>query len=172
MEQEWKVIDEFPEYEISNDGFLRNKSGKILKQFQNSNGYLSFRFWTGFKTITKEVHRFVAKAFIPNTLNKTSVDHIDRNKTNNQVNNLRWATRTEQTINTKKRVGTTSKYRGVSYQKDRNKWRCKITFKGNVYIRFFETEEEAGLHYHNKAIELFGDFYKPTEDILNLINET
>lgn len=45
------------------------------------------------------VHRLVAETFIPNPDNKPTVDHIDRNKTNNSIRNLRWATTQEQRDN-------------------------------------------------------------------------
>jgi hypothetical protein len=45
------------------------------------------------------VHRLVAETFIPNTENKPTVDHIDRDATNNHVSNLRWATHSEQNYN-------------------------------------------------------------------------
>lgn len=46
-----------------------------------------------------KVHRLVADAFIPNPDNKATVDHINRNKIDNRVENLRWATMLEQSIN-------------------------------------------------------------------------
>lgn len=49
---------------------------------------------------TYKVHRLVAETFIDNTENKPTVDHIDRNKSNNNVSNLRWATSKEQKENT------------------------------------------------------------------------
>ena len=48
------------------------------------------------------VHRLVGQAFIPNPDNKPEIDHIDRNTQNNCVSNLRWATRSEQCLNTSK----------------------------------------------------------------------
>lgn len=47
------------------------------------------------KQIKKSVHQLVAETFIPNPENYKEIDHIDRNKNNNHVNNLRWCDRTE-----------------------------------------------------------------------------
>ena len=46
-----------------------------------------------------KVHRLVAECFIPNPDHKDTVDHIDRNRSNNVYSNLRWATRREQAGN-------------------------------------------------------------------------
>lgn len=59
-------------------------------------GYYRFSI----KGKTYKIHRLIAETFIANPLNKPSVDHIDRDRTNNDVSNLRWANNSEQQRNT------------------------------------------------------------------------
>ena len=60
--------------------------------------------WVKGHSNQKLVHRLIAECFIPNTEHKPTVDHIDRNPSNNAVSNLRWATQHEQNINAKKHI--------------------------------------------------------------------
>lgn len=62
-------------------------------------GYESVSFRKNGKTYSKYVHRLVAEAFIPNDdpATKNTVDHIDGNKANNEISNLRWLNRAENT---------------------------------------------------------------------------
>lgn len=69
----------------------KNFSPKILKT-DLARGYLRLCLYKNKKQYKKVVHRLVAEAFIPNPNNYPTVDHIDRNRQNNKVTNLRWCT--------------------------------------------------------------------------------
>ena len=86
----WKPIEELPGYSVSNKGRVRKDSNGQIMVLNKNGGYCRI-------TITKHVHRLVAKAFLdePEKEKKCWVDHIDGNRSNNDVSNLRWVTPSE-----------------------------------------------------------------------------
>ena len=96
-EEVWKKLVDFSNYEISSFGNVRNiktnytltpsiKSGYLNLSLTNNNGDRK----------SMKIHRLVALNFIPNLLNKETVNHKDHNKLNNKLSNLEWATVSEQ----------------------------------------------------------------------------
>lgn len=82
----WKVISKYPTYSISEDGKVRNnKTGRTLK-INISSGYKK----VALNGVNCHIHRLLAEAFIPNPDNKKVVVHVDGNKLNNDLRNLRW----------------------------------------------------------------------------------
>lgn len=125
----WKDIEGYEgKYQVSTKGNVmcikrsyRDRSGRLyykscnkhLKGNINTNGYPSVRlFGINGKSKYVVIHSLVANAFIENPENKKCVDHINRDKTDNRVENLRWATNSENMRNRKDNVLIS--YKGVS----------------------------------------------------------
>jgi hypothetical protein len=99
----WKQIPGFEDYSVSTWGRVRRETpgintyaGKILKPGKARN-YLYVIIYSSGKTKRFTIHRLVAENFLPNPDDKPQVDHIDNNKENNNVVNLKWATALENT---------------------------------------------------------------------------
>ena len=105
--EEWKPVEGFPDYEVSNCGNvrsvdrkrayrhgLRTVKGKMLKPLPNPKrgGYQCVELCDKSKHYHFQIHRLVASAFIPNPEGKPQVNHIDCNPSNNCVENLEWVT--------------------------------------------------------------------------------
>jgi len=95
---EWKKINDYDNYSVSNEGQIRNdKTGRILKQYGARGGYAQVTLSKDGKTKTKYVHRLVMETFKPNDNPQkfTDINHIDYNKSNNSLDNLEWCTHAE-----------------------------------------------------------------------------
>ena len=94
----WKKIKNLNNYSVNENGEVRNDiSGKIKSAYVcKANGYYYVDLWENNKCKKMQIHRIIAEAFIPNPENKPTVDHADGNRRNNRIDNLRWATYSEQ----------------------------------------------------------------------------
>jgi hypothetical protein len=104
--EEWKEIpDEFTfgkkKYWISNKGRFKNNMGKLM-ELTNHTNYLTISFKNNGQNKTYQLHRIVAFMFVENPENKSFVNHIDGNKTNNCADNLEWVTKSENTLHAHK----------------------------------------------------------------------
>jgi hypothetical protein len=112
----WKVIDQYPNYEISTSGILRNKkSGKLLKQYKNKNKKREYPFVRIYNELggwTTYVHQLMMLTFSKENPccslcgMKKQVNHKDGNKSNNNSTNLEYVTQQENIIHSmdKKRL--------------------------------------------------------------------
>ena len=94
----WVKIDDYPNYEVSNHGDVRNvRTNKILGRRLDKDGYRNVQLYLRGHGCNKKVHRLVAQAFIPSTEDRDQINHINGNKEDNRVENLEWCTRSENT---------------------------------------------------------------------------
>lgn len=109
----WKKVESCTwHYEVSNLGRVKSfyKYEKFLKPRLSSTGYLAVTITRNKKAETTNVHRLVAEAFIPNSENKSQVNHKNGIKTDNNLANLEWVTRSQNGLHSFD-IGT-NKYRG------------------------------------------------------------
>ena len=147
--EEWKQIQGFESYEVSTHGNVRSKRG-LLKQRLCTSGRPQASLHKDGKQHQIFNHRLVANAFIPNPDNKPQIDHIDRNRTNNHISNLRWVTQSENQQNTTKKKHNTSgfksvfKYEYVGTRTHTQKWFSSFSFNHQIFrSQFFDTPEQA-----------------------------
>lgn len=141
---EYKKIKEYENYEINEYGEIRNiKTGRILKPYLQQ-GYYRISLMKD-KNVKKSeaVHRLVAIAFIPNVDNKPIIDHINQNKTDNHVSNLRWSTYKEnaKNINLDKRKHKTNRIKSkisLKFCEDAEKW---FVVTKNKKVKFEELDD-------------------------------
>lgn len=136
------IIGYEEEYEILTFGKMVSiKFNKriIMKPDLNSGGYNLVKLSKNGITKGFLVSRLVGLNFIPNPENKPIVDHINENKTNNMISNLRWATNGQNHMNTKLSKNNTSGIKGVSFHKPLNKWIAHIMINGkNKHLGYFK----------------------------------
>ena len=160
----WKTIEEYPNYEISICGQVRNVITKRVLRPRIRSGYNAVDLYRKNEIKTFPIHRLVAKTFIPNIENKKCVDHINNDKLNNTISNLRWASYQDNNRNSSLKINNTSGFKGVSYYKKSNKWEVKISFNNKkIHIGYFDKIEDAKIARQLKAAELFGEFLNDCE---------
>lgn len=142
----WKKIDGFKNYECSNTGFIKTFNWKnsgqerIMKPAPDANGYLRTMLKTNEgKFITIKVHRIICKTF-KGDLKGMCVNHIDFNRTNNNIENLEWVTIQE---NNKHSLNNNNLFRGDSLGEKHPK--ALLTEKQVLEIRKIYIPQKRGL---------------------------
>lgn len=108
----------------------------------------------------KHLHKIIAKRM--NLNNEKDIDHKDRNRLNNQRDNLRAASRSQNNGNSLGHSDRLNQYKGVTY--DRGKYKAQFLGK---HLGRFKTAKEGAIAYNNAAIKFYGEFAKLNEVILN-----
>ncbi len=99
----FKTIEDFPDYEVSNLGNVKSNKNKkrngkivsILKSQIKRNGYSCVHLVKDRKVFTKNIHRLVAETFLEKIEGKPQVHHLDGDRINNNLPNLKWVNHKE-----------------------------------------------------------------------------
>jgi hypothetical protein len=151
MEVIWKEVNGYEGFYANENGLIKRPNGTITPGHLNGCGYYHLRVGNGKKVL---VHRLIAIAFLDNPEGKLFCDHKDRDRTNNQVENIRWATQSDNSRNRTKQENTTSKFMGVHFREDSQKWQAGIKVNGKAkHLGYHETELAAAQAYDKEAVK-------------------
>ena len=117
----------------------------------------------GYRHITIDNLRYAAHVlawfYVHGRWPRAEMDHVDRNRSNNAINNLREATISNNRWNRSKNRNNTSGYKGVCFDKKRNCWVALIGVHNKlVYLGSHDTPQQAHAAYCKAAAELHGEF--------------
>ena len=137
--EEWKPVVGYELYQVSSTGIIKNKHEHVMSTHAVPGGYLQVQFSNSGKSKSKLVHCVVAEAFVPNPDNMREVDHINRNRTDNRVENLRWSTRRDNCLNTHRHD---REMYGITLVK--NRYKVRLTFHNrNITIGRYRILDDA-----------------------------
>lgn len=159
----WKPIKNYPEYQVSDFGNVKSKMNQLMKPRKDKDGYLLIDLYKNGIMKNMRIHRLVAETFeLPKRKDQKTVDHIDGDRSNNNLSNLRYANQSEQAFNRYTWKNNTSGFKGVDFDQHTNKYRSRIQIDGKRQsLGYFQTAQQASDAYQAKAMELHGDFYRP-----------
>ena len=162
--EEWRPIPGWPAYAVSSFGRVRrilgggsSFAGRFKKPIPHPKGYLQVSLCINCRCKTLKVARLVASAFLPNYRADLTVDHIDRVNTNNNVDNLRMATNSQNVKNKNRYRNNTTGATGVVFKRSRFEVNISVD-KKKIYLGRFDSVQEAGDCYRAAALKFFGEF--------------
>lgn len=149
LKEEIRVVPEYPDYSVSNTGkVFSNKNGVCTELKLGKSKYLNVSLYHNGKSKTITVHVLMAIVFLghkPNGTTEIVVDHIDKNKLNNHLSNLRLISNRE---NISRTIRGSSKYTGVSFDTHKQKWKASIRINNKTkHIGNFDNEKDASIAY-------------------------
>ena len=154
FQEVYKKIDG-TNYYVSSYGNVKNAFDQNVNTSVDNVGYKRvFILDNNGKFITRRIHRLVAIAFLDNPLGKRVVDHKDCDKLNNHISNLRWASHSENSMNSKQKKISNTTFKGVRKTKY-NTYTAIIYLNGlRKSLGTFKTLDEA-INARKKGAQIY-----------------
>lgn len=111
------------------------------------------------------VYRWVLlHRFILNAEDGSVIDHKNRDTLDCRKENLRFCSFSQNSMNSRKRIGGSSRFKGVHFESQTRKWRAEVTVNyKTIKLGRFSSEEEAAIAYNSAALDLHGEFARINE---------
>jgi len=154
-----KDYEDLYSFDLNTNQVYGHKNKKYLKPYLSNRNYYINNLYKNGKKKQFPLHRLIYEAHFGNIPEGLCIDHIDNNKTNNHIDNLRLATLSENQWNQKIRIDNTTGYKNISLTKY-NSYIVDIK-KNNkfVYRKTFKTLEEAIINRDIQLKLIHGEFY-------------
>jgi len=141
--------------------WIKNRKGSIragdIAGSIHQKGYIQI----GVKGKTYLAHRIALIMSGIDLSAEQQVDHINGDRTDNRLKNLRLATNAQNCQNAFRRKDNNSGFKGVSFDEKRGKWRARIGYeKSQKFLGYFSNAEDAHAAYREASIKLHGEFSK------------
>ena len=147
----YAIVDDEDFERLSQWKWYKHSHGYVCREKYIKSSKKSIRLW---------MHIEIMKHWNKYEINK-QVDHINRNKSDNQKFNIRMATATQNCMNRGKQINSTTNYKGIIFEKrsKKNPWVARIPINGKLtHIGAYPTVIKAARAYDDKAKELYGEF--------------
>ena len=156
-----KEIKDYPNYslDLNNNEVYSNYKKGYLKPNTHEKGYYEIHLCKNSKKKIFKLHRLIYEVYYGTILDKMQVDHIDNDKQNNNIENLRLVTNQQNMWNTKTYKNNLSTGYKCIYKTKWNTYRVRIRkYNKEIYCKIFKTLDEAIINRDIKLKELHGEY--------------
>ena len=132
------IINNYPNYSINKDGVVLNiKKNKPVQTQLTYDGYKSLKLYNDGKSKRFTIHRLLGLHFIPLVEGKDIMDHINRNKLDNRLENLRWVNKSENNSNRNAYKNSKLKERYITICKSS----YRLTIRNHNFIKCYNMKK-------------------------------
>jgi hypothetical protein len=135
-----RPIPGYEGYTASEDGKIYGKKGQEIGSYDKSEGYTRIDLQTDLGRLQTKRHILIARTFLGPRPEGLQIDHIDRNRQNDQVENLRYVTRSENTLNKGFNKNSKTRVKGLCCHLEQY-WKCSLMVNGISHLKYFPLDQ-------------------------------